>query len=203
MKIVCISDTHGHLPKVPDGDVLIHSGDFTRRHSYNELHIFRNWFMSHPHKHKILVPGNHDRIFEDNFAFAMSIVQDKFHVLVDSEVKLEGIKFYGTPSQPIFYGWAFNHKEEVRDEKYKLIPEDTNVLITHTPPFNKLDFVRSLHVGCPLLLAAVEKVKPKYHIFGHIHEGYGTIDNGNTTFVNCSTCDEYYSPTNEPIVLTI
>lgn len=203
MKIVCISDTHGYTPEIPDGDVLVHSGDYTQRQSSTELDYFVYWFRDLPHKHKILVPGNHDRVFEDSPEYVMSIVMDKFHVLIDNEIVIEGIKFYGTPSQPVFYNWAFNHSERIREEKYSLIPEDTDVLITHTPPFTVLDFVRSIHVGCPLLLERVKKVKPKYHVFGHIHEGYGTISDENTTFVNSSICDDNYRPINQPVIVEI
>jgi Icc-related predicted phosphoesterase len=56
------------------------------------------------------------------------------------------------------------------------------------------------HVGCEELRAAVERVRPRVHIFGHIHHGYGMMDWNGTRFVNASVCNEQYRPVNPPAV---
>jgi len=208
MKLVCISDTHQREQfnniDVPDGDVLIHCGDFHGSGDWSiNLYYFIEWVKELPHKHKILVPGNHDWIFEKEYDRAMKIVDGSMEVLLDSGIEIDGVKFYGTPSQPIFFNWAFNHSSMKRKQHYDMIPQDTDVLITHTPLYGYCDEVDRGHVGCELLLNRVLQVSPKLHIFGHIHEGYGIMENENTKFINCSICDGGYSPSNKPIVLEL
>ena len=115
---------------------------------------------------------------------------------------IENIKFYGSPWQPEFYNWAFNlARGKVIREKWDLIPEDTDVLITHGPPLGHGDItLGGEFVGCKDLLEVIEKIRPKYHIFGHIHENPGCTKNEHTTFINASTCTLSYNPTNAPIV---
>ena len=204
MKLVCISDTHGYTPELPEGDVLIHCGDFNHNGNWDyNLAMFVHWFANQPHKHKILVPGNHDWVFDKYYIESMELVDNKFEVLIDRGIEIDGVKFYGTPSQPVFYDWAFNHRAEVREQKYAAIPEGTDVVITHTPPAWKLDKVPRGHVGCNLLAKHIERVKPKYHIFGHIHESYGRIVEDGIEYVNCAYCDDNYSPANKPVVVEI
>ena len=115
---------------------------------------------------------------------------------------IDGVKFYGSPWQPWFYDWAFKFERgpEIR-AKWDLIPEDTDVLITHGPLFGIGDLTaHGDQAGCHDLLEVVEKIKPAIHIFGHIHEGYGVTSNGVTTFINASICDHLYQPVNPPIV---
>lgn len=199
MRIVCISDTHGWRVEVPNGDVLIHCGDYTHRNSLKELPKFVEWMNSLPHKHKIFIPGNHDKCFEESYKKAMEVVGKSFTVLIDQEIEIEGVKFYGTPYQPIFFNWAFNIYKEKRRKKFSKIPKDTDVLITHTPPLGILDKVARGNVGCEVLKHCVEKVQPKYHIFGHIHESYGILY-GKTNSINCSICNDSYYPDSNPLV---
>jgi Icc-related predicted phosphoesterase len=101
--------------------------------------------------------------------------------------------------------WAFNlQRGPALREKWALIPEGTDVLITHGPPFGILDWTaRGERVGCEDLLEAVRRVKPRLHVFGHIHEGYGEHEQDGTRFVNASICTEAYQPTNAPIVVDV
>jgi Icc-related predicted phosphoesterase len=118
------------------------------------------------------------------------------HYLQDQSVIIEGLKFYGSPWQPTFHNWAFNKDrgEKIKTEWDK-IPSDTDVLITHGPPFGILDkTVDNEKVGCEELLLAVNRIKPKIHIFGHIHENYGEIKLNGTHFINPSSCDYNYIP---------
>ncbi|KAK6627146.1 hypothetical protein RUM44_009623 [Polyplax serrata] len=237
LRIVCVSDTHSltnHIKfKIPDGDVLIHAGDVSQCGRVEEIIDFNDWLGKLPHKHKIVIAGNHELSFDEDFKSSQKsnkrnkiptfgIPKHKIEeaiaspspkqylsnciYLEDSEIVLYGIKFYGTPWQPKFHNWAFNlPRGEKCLEKWNQIPDDTDILITHTPPLGHGDYCYTgVRAGCVELLQTIQKrVKPKYHIFGHIHEGYGTTTDGNTVFVNASTCDIYYNPVNEPIVFDI
>jgi Icc-related predicted phosphoesterase len=206
MRIVAISDTHTfeHQIVVPDGDVLIHSVDSTITGTPEEVMAFGLWLDSQPHKHKIFVAGNHDWLFERDPEQARYLIQfDGVHYLQDSSIEIDGIKFYGSPWQPRFGDWAFNvDRGEAIKQKWDQIPK-CDVLITHGPPWGALDYVQigQEHLGCEELLKAVGRVRPKLHIFGHIHGGYGKATISGIQFVNASICDEAYRSSNAPIVI--
>lgn len=208
LKVVFISDTHSLARDlvVPDGDVLVHCGDLAGNGRIDELMQQLEWLSRFPHKHKILVAGNHDELFEQWPIIAREETARRGIIyLQDQWITIEGVTFYGTPWQPQFNNWAFNIKEEEkRAQIYAGIPEFTDVLITHCPPLGILDFCQDGHVGCNALWWEVmERVKPSVHAFGHVHEGYGMFVVGSTTFVNASICTGDYNPTNKPIVLTV
>ncbi|KAL0268715.1 UNVERIFIED_CONTAM: hypothetical protein PYX00_010543 [Menopon gallinae] len=219
---------------IPDGDIFLHAGDFTSRGLVEEVIKFSEWIGNLPHKYKIVIAGNHELSFDpslthprspeaerpnipalgfsrDSISKAIGSVNSKSKLtnciyLEDSEVVLYGIKFYGTPWQPEFHKWAFNlPRGECCLRKWNLIPSDTDVLITHTPPIGHGDLCcTGVRAGCVELLSTVQKrVKPKYHVFGHIHEGHGITSDGKTIFVNASTCDILYRPMNPPIVFDV
>lgn len=173
-----------------------------------EIAKFDHWLGRLPHHVKILIAGNHDWLFEQEPALAESLITNAIY-LRDSSVTVGGLKFYGSPWQPRFMHWAFNLSRgaEIK-EKWDLIPADTDVLITHGPPLGILDQVpRDLtdgyeHTGCEELLPAVQRIKPKLHVFGHIHEGYGVERRDGITFVNACVCDAAYRPVNPAIVIT-
>ena len=215
MKIVCLSDTHncnGQIT-VPDGDLLIHAGDATIRGTQTEVEEFLEWFSSLPHKHKVFVAGNHDWLFETNNRFGRHLVANtKIIYLQDSFTQIEGLKFYGSPFQPRFFDWAFNlNRGAELAEKWKLIPADIDILITHGPPNGILDEVPRKYwvenTGCEELLKRVEEIsvlgKLKLHVFGHIHCGYGQTEKFGVKFVNASNCDENYEPSQMPIVIEL
>ena len=209
-KIVCLSDTHNCNEQiiVPDGDVLIHAGDATIRGTIPEIAVFNRWFANLPHRLKIFVAGNHDWLFETNNLYARQMLDDSIIYLQDSFVEIEGFKIYGSPWQPRFYDWAFNLMRGAElAEKWKLIPDDTDILITHGPPHGILDEVpRKFFVentGCEELRKKVEEIRPKLHIFGHIHCGYGQTEKFGVKFINASNCDESYEPTQPPIVIDL
>lgn len=207
MRLVCISDTHLQpWPNIPDGDVLIHAGDATLNGSDNEIDTFAARMWKEPHEHKIFVAGNHDFGFQRRASrFEPLLNSHGITYLQDSAVEIEGVRFWGSPWTPAFMDWAFNLPRGTKlREKWDLIPENTHVLITHGPPFSILDVVRfDERVGCVDLLDAVRRVRPLVHVFGHIHECPGRVENGGTTFVNASTCDEDYRSVNPPIVVDI
>ncbi|MEZ5427958.1 MAG: metallophosphatase domain-containing protein [Pyrinomonadaceae bacterium] len=213
-RIVCISDTHNcnRQIAVPDGDILIHAGDATVNGTRLEVEEFLFWFSSLPHRHKIFVAGNHDWLFEkENRSARLLTANFNIRYLEDSAVEIEGLKIYGSPWQPRYFNWAFNlNRGAELAEKWKLIPEDTEVLITHGPPNGILDEVERKYfienTGCEELIKRVEDLaekKLKLHIFGHIHCGYGQREEFGVRFVNASICDEAYDPTQPPIVVDL
>jgi len=203
LKIIAISDTHGKHRSItiPHGDVLVHAGDITSRGTIDEVSNFNEFLDTLPHEYKIIIAGNHDFCFERNREKSESKLTNCIY-LQDQSVIIKDVKFYGSPWQPWFYNWAFNlQRGKELKLKWSKIPLDTNVLITHGPPYGYGDMTeRGKAEGCEDLLSAVKRIKPKVHIFGHIHEGSGLISNENTMFINASTCDSSYSPINPPIV---
>jgi Icc-related predicted phosphoesterase len=211
MRIVCLSDTHNcnEQISVPAGDLLIHAGDATIHGTDQEIEEFLIWFSSLPHKYKIFVAGNHDWLFENNNRLARLMTANyNIKYLQDSVFMLNGIKIYGSPWQPRFFEWAFNlNRGAELAEKWKLIPADTDILITHGPPHGILDEVPreygTENTGCEELRKRIREIRPKLHIFGHIHCGYGQIEKFGTKFINASNCDEAYEPTNPPMVIDL
>jgi Icc-related predicted phosphoesterase len=211
MKIIAISDTHCRLNqvKIPDGDILIHAGDLTFRGTVpeiaKELKILKE---KTEHFQKVIVTcGNHDWLGETNPELMKQMCEDKgFVYLCDSAITVDGTKIYGSPFQPEFCDWAFNLPRGLPlQEKWGLIPEDTNVLVTHGPPYCILDLCPDgRHVGCMHLRQRIEQLKLlKYHIFGHIHCGYGKFHKDGVSYRNVSVCTEEYLPTNEPTIINI
>ncbi len=189
MKIVAIADTHGRHEDVgvPDGDILIHAGDVTNAGSLEELEAFNDFLGSLPHPSKIVVAGNHDFCFERDRATAERILTNAEY-LHDSGTSIHGIHFYGSPWQPQFMEWAFNlPRGEALARKWALIPEDTDILITHVPPFGFGDLTRhGEQVGCRDLRERVQAIRPRVHVFGHIHEDTGIWNDGDMIVVNAS-----------------
>jgi Icc-related predicted phosphoesterase len=210
-KIVLISDTHTMHEDIilPKGDILIHAGDFTGRGNKYEVSDFFGWLERHSKdfEHIIFIAGNHDLSFEAKAEWIPSLLSelpDNIHYLEDQEIVIDGIKFYGSPWQPEFHNWAFNlPRGPELAEKWKLIPDDTDILITHGPPKYMCDFTirDQFNAGCKDLLDRVDIIKPKIHVFGHIHEGYGITSANGIDFINASSCTVGYRPINEPIII--
>ncbi|MFN8672405.1 MAG: metallophosphatase domain-containing protein [Candidatus Sericytochromatia bacterium] len=150
-KIVCISDTHvqHRSLNLPEGDILIHAGDISRVGKLNEIIEFNSWLGTLNYKHKIIIAGNHDFIFENDYNLSKSLITNAIY-LEDSGVEIEEIKFWGSPVSPRFYDWAFNRdRGEDINKHWAKIPKNIDVLITHGPPYGILDkTVSSENVGC-------------------------------------------------------
>lgn len=207
MKLVLISDTHACHRKftTPPGDVLIHAGDIMNSgYDGDEIRDFNRWLADQPQTSKLVIAGNHDWLFENHRSTRNLITNATY--LENSGVTINGVKFWGSPARPEFCDWSFNYKrgEEI-DKIWSMIPDDTDVLITHGPPAGHRDWVKSGHesLGCANLLGHVKRIKPKLHVFGHIHGGYGEDYDGNTHFVNASLLNEAYKPTNKAIVVEL
>lgn len=222
MKIVAISDTHEQHDQLilPDGDVLIHAGDITYRGALGALDAFATWFKKQPHKHKIVVAGNHDLCFESwNGSMhgatnkqdarrqqAIEIMEwSGAKYLQHERYEIDGVRFFGSPYTPQFFDWAFMLPRGERIlEKWKQIPVDTDVLITHGPAYGFGDVNEaSEHIGCEMLRRRIEEVRPKHHIFGHCHEGRGTYEYEGTKYHNVSSCNRLYLPVHAPVVIEV
>jgi len=211
MRLVLLSDTHTMHDQVvvPDGDVLIHAGDLTFTGKAIQWTAALKWFGGLPHKHKIYIAGNHD-FGSDLFCET----NEHFTYLNNSEVVIDGVKFWGSPITPTFGRWAHMSDREVIHEYWDKIPNDTEVLITHGPPWGILDesglSYNPGHLGDEALHDAVfERVQPKVHVFGHIHGGYGhkfkirENEIADILFYNASVVNEEYEVVNAPWVVDI
>jgi Icc-related predicted phosphoesterase len=207
MTITTHSDTHGlhrRIKDIPLADIIIHAGDISNIGEEHQVIDFLNWFADLPHQHKIFIAGNHDFFFErESKKYIEKNIPSTIIYLNDSSCTIDSINIYGSPITPRFYDWAFNRdRGKAIQQHWKLIPTDTDILITHGPPFGKLDATtNNYRTGCEDLLKVVEKIKPQYHIFGHIHEAYGMTYNDHTTFINASILDEHYRIKNKPFFI--
>jgi Icc-related predicted phosphoesterase len=201
MKATLISDTHNQHEalKLRGGDLLIHAGDVSGRGSEPEVMKFLEWFSKQNYTYKIFIAGNHDFFFERSpKSLIDEIIPKEIIYLNDSGVEIEGIKIWGSPVQPWFFNWAFNRQrgDDIK-RHWDLVPSGTGILITHGPPYGIMDgTARGEKVGCEELLTVVEKIRPKIHVFGHIHEGYGKTQWNGTDFYNASVLDLNYNMVN-------
>jgi len=205
-QIVCLSDTHGQHRRirVPDGDILIVAGDLTAYGKRSEYRYFNEWLGELPHKHKIVIAGNHDKaIYYMPKESAQRRLSNAVYLL-DSEVTVEGIRIYGSPWTPNFCNWYFmlDRGPKIR-AKWDLIPQGIDILVTHGPPIGYLDWAQysSEHMGCEELRLAVERMKPKLHVFGHNHMDRGEARNENTLFMNVSVCEDGTGAVHDPMVV--
>ena len=217
-RITFISDTHtrqGQIPysDLPGGDLLIHAGDIMNSgYNKNDIFDFLHWYDSIPgYDKKIFIAGNHDRMFENHpedvkewlSKFPNIIyLQDESYEIYDLETD-KSIKIYGSPWQPEFYSWAFNLPRLGIElaAKWEAIPTNIDILVTHVPVYGILDTVTGRGwdwLGCELLTQRIAVVKPKIHICGHIHSGYGYYWDGHTHYFNASVLDEQYEYTQKP-----
>jgi len=218
MKITFISDTHGkhnQLNKdLPGGDMLIHAGDFMNSgYSKTEATEFLSWFNEiDNYDTKILVAGNHDRIVQNDSEWFRGMLTGYKWIdyLQDEKMDIwntddDQLTIYGSPWQPEFHHWAFNlprNGEEMK-ARWDAIPKDTDILITHGPPYGHLDIPggQSVRVGCEMLRHRVDEIRPKIHVFGHIHGSAGYYYNGHTHFINAAVLDERYVYENQPLTI--
>jgi Icc-related predicted phosphoesterase len=215
-RITFISDTHTKHDKVSGfltgGDILIHAGDLTSRGFLTEIENFTKWYDKiDNYDTKVFIAGNHDFGFQyENQKLRGLLTGYKTIEYLQDDLLMVGddyddmVKIWGTPWQPEFHNWAFNlPRGDKLKEKWDMIPVDTDILITHGPPFGKLDYVPydNVNVGCEELMKRVQEIKPKIHVFGHIHEGYGYVFDGNTHFINAAVLNGRYEYRNKPITI--
>lgn len=209
INITFISDTHNRQSAIlpmTKGDIICHTGDISAlSNEPSNYYDFLYWFTSLPFKHKVFIAGNHDRLLEEKHPEIMHLIQELgIHYLENESIILEGVKIYGSPLTPRFGRWYFIKDRNDLKSDWDKIPEDTQVLLTHGPPFGVGDLCNSRQVvGCKYLLDKVLSLpKLKYHAFGHVHEGRGlyylTELGIDTIFVNCSIMNGAYMPIHQP-----
>ncbi|XP_063729487.1 metallophosphoesterase domain-containing protein 1-like [Symsagittifera roscoffensis] len=214
IRFVCLSDTHNKHTDVvlPEGDVLIHTGDFCMRGVIDEAEEFNRWLGTLPFEHKVVIAGNHDMCLDTRMKRGRKIVDGhelftNCYYLQEESVEIEGYKIFGSPWVPTFGFWGFMENRSEIKQYWDKIPSDTDILLTHGPPMGVLDKCESgALAGCMHLLdAVVNRVKPKYHVFGHIHEDRGIAHAAfsETTFINAANCTIFYQAENEPIVFEL
>ena len=217
MRITFISDTHSKHKQVtnslPGGDLIVHAGDMSSQGYKHEIQEFLKWYNNlDNYTNKIFIAGNHDWGFQNDPKMCQEQLEfyDKVTYLEDN-LELIGddystaVKVWGSPWQPEFYNWAFNlprNGEELKD-KWDMIPMNTDILITHGPAWGKVDTVKGEGnpLGCELLAERIKVVKPKIHVCGHIHTGYGYVFDGDTHYINASVLDERYYYTQKPLTV--
>ena len=209
MKIVALSDTHNQHKKIviPDGDILVHCGDFSNTGAMHEIQSFANWFGKQSHKIKILVPGNHEVSMDPLF---YDTNWKKFHkkkveiptdywtsrgiiVLNNETITIEGIKIWGCPALPSNQdNWAFHFTSfQESDNTFKEI-NDIDIMITHSPPYGILDIVSSgINIGNEEMVVHVtDRIRPKLCLFGHVHRPGNFINEHGTHFYNVAMCND-------------
>lgn len=208
IKITAVSDLHGHTPKTDGGDILIVAGDLTASDKPVQYERFFQWLYHQEYDHKIVVAGNHDGWIE-----VRDIAIHTFPgcIYLENEgIEIDGINIWGSPHTKKFIGVnplcaAFMcDTEEDLDEYWQMIPEDTDIVVTHGPPKGVLDLSYNRNrCGSETLLKRVMDISPQYHIFGHLHESYGTWESGNkyhpTKFINASHVNRMYDGVNDPV----
>jgi len=217
LRITFISDTHNKHKQLtsllPGGDLIVHAGDLSSMGYQHEIESFCTWFNKlENYEHKVFISGNHDFMFEKDPNRAKEIWSSYKDIdyLQDEVMGLQigdnpEVKIYGSPWQPEFYNWAFNlpRNGEELEAKWAAIPNDIDILITHGPANGYLDKVMGgwENLGCEKLAEAVKVKKPKIHVCGHIHSGYGYLFDGDTHFINASVLDEQYYLTHKPLTV--
>lgn len=208
MRLVCISDTHTKhrkLGDLPAGDVLIHAGDLTYDGNFHKLRAVTDWLRSQPHRHKVVIGGNHDLTLQQRPRQARTHFYDLAY-LNEQTVEIEGLIVFGTPWSPTFLNWAFN--ADLGDQcrfHWEKIPLNTDILVVHGPPHGYGDRCEDgRRVGCPDLTATIERIRPKLVVCGHIHESYGVYETPwGTKVVNASVLNARYLVANAPVVVDL
>jgi len=227
MRLATVSDIHGMWDKIsyPEADTLVFAGDICGNYYMRSLerldalqqlcelkrlnNHFENLLTKKTYKHIIVVGGNHDWCLQLQPTESRAILTAATY-LEDSEITIDGVKFYGSPWTPNFWNWAFNFYDPGKNETiattqtietWDKIPLDTTVLITHGPPHGIRDIIMDgRHVGCPHLAKRIDTLtaigKLKLHVFGHIHHSYGSSMKNKTLFLNTAICNEKYEPLN-------
>ncbi len=210
VRIAATADLHGHLPPVPECDLLIIAGDVTPASDHDVGFQagwldaeFRRWLEAAPAEHVVGIAGNHDFIFDR----APSSVPDDlpWTYLQDTSVTVDGVTIWGSPWTPWFFDWAFNapkgdDEEVFLRERAATAPRDADILVVHGPPRGHGDRTsRGLRVGSVAFGDLIDEVEPRLALFGHIHEDQGVWPRGATTLANVAAVDLHYALVGEPV----
>lgn len=207
MRLVLISDTHGKHDDIGglSGDVLIHCGDFCHGllNDGSDLLQIDDWFAAQDFQLILCIGGNHDFVAQRRREQVEPVFQNAVY-LQDESYQFGGRTFYGSPWLPDLDGWAYFLKDAHRRRKWKLIPRETDVLITHTPPHGMLDRPRTgNHVGCKHLQKAIRGLPLRVHCFGHVHASYGVYREANRVSVNASLVNSELELARAPVEIDL
>ncbi len=209
MKLVVLSDNHTEYNfEVPDGDVLIHAGDFSYTGRPVEIQGFIEWLKEQPHEHKLWIPGNHELSLED-FPYNIEVIENETNSVCihNKEYEIDGVKFFGTAHTPEFMGWAYGFSKRQGEIFWENAPE-ADVVVCHGPPKDILDSPTPTYpmdrFGCEYFREYIERTSPKVVVFGHIHGSGGQTEKVNDTIcANVAVMDEDYDIVREPTVIEI
>jgi len=196
MRFVAIGDIHGQFDEMyyklcdSTANVLLMVGDYTAWDRKYEYDFLEEYLSDLDFKYIIYIAGNHDGQLAKGRRFKNAIY------IEDSAVEIGGITIYGSPWSPIFYNWHYMLPKEELEKKFKQIPGNTDILLTHCPPYGVFDYVDGRRAGSEELALRLKEIPTiKYHVFGHIHESYGMIEkSGSTSFINCSFYPSFNLP---------
>jgi Icc-related predicted phosphoesterase len=221
IRFVCMSDSHNEAMNIyiPDGDVFLHAGDFTRKGTLGEVLAFESFLRNLPHKHKVVIAGNHEYSFDFEAFDRKARIRSELRsinpakikgalrscvYLEDTPIQVCGYKIWGSPWTSQHNPGAFTVKDKaILKSKWDMIPDNIDILITHSPPFGICDSNTVKHFGSVDLREKVERIKPIVHMFGHIHEGYGYYFDRGTTYLNCAMVNKRYAPVHTPWVFDL
>jgi predicted phosphodiesterase len=207
MRLVIISDTHNQHEDlgVLHGDVLIHCGDIGMGFEGNlgEVDRLDEWFGRQDFKRILCIGGNHDFALQKRVGAGEPVLRNATY-LQDEGISFEGVRFYGAPWTPELIGWAFYLPPDLMRAKWAVIPERTDVLITHTPAYGVLDRnSQAKACGCPDLRQRIEELRPRIHCFGHVHASGGKVEHQGTTYVNASMVNSRYKIIHRPFEIDL
>ena len=220
IRFVCLSDTHSQplSPSIPPGDVLLFAGDFSNRGSPASISAFNSLLQSLPHTHKIVIAGNHDHSLDPTcWSSVKSISPYQYENTepkkVTAGVYLEnqgcevfGYRIWGTPWIRSIRPGAFTvSTENELEPHYSQIPDSVDILLTHCPAHSILDTnSEGKSQGSTALLRLLHRLRPRVHVFGHIHESYGQYHPPDSWLsLNASTCSVKYEARNPPLVFDL
>lgn len=214
-RCIFISDTHGCHQEVidgktvdlqiTDGDVLVHCGDFSARGTVLNIVSFNEWMGKQSHRRKICGPGNHDCAVQINPSLSKGLLTNA-ELMIHEPFDINGIPCFFTPWQPFYKNWSYNEKVDLtRKRLFDMIPDNVEILFSHCPPYGYLDKgFQAPHVGDKMLLERIRELKKlRYVVFGHIHNGRGSVQNNGITFINCSLLNDRYELKNKPVVIEL
>lgn len=204
IQLVLISDTHEleNAFDIPSGQILLHAGDFTMfSRSLIAIEDFNTWLGELPHSVKICVPGNHEFFLANDLS--RRSLPSNATVLINESIAVYGLTIWGSPVTPLANAAFGMPSAGDRRRLYAKIPRNADILVTHGPPYGILDAVPNseFHSGCRELLDAVMRIRPKLHVFGHVHSAHGIFQTNDTTFVNAALLGPDGDLHQRPIVL--
>ncbi|KAL7714862.1 Calcineurin-like phosphoesterase domain-containing protein [Entamoeba marina] len=201
LTLCIISDTHCHHKHVTitPCDILICCGDFAHGGNQESVESFSKWLEATPSKQRILVTGNHEQKYSANYPSNSTWITDHCNnvtLLKDDKVTIEGITFYGCFYNVTTYGGS---NSDILNKKLS----NVDVLITHQPPYDILDFAKNSHRGSSVISDALLSSSIKAHFFGHAHSSYGAVQSKNILYVNAAlTNDKARKIVNQPVMIT-